>query len=513
MPWPPRSTSSSNPSSGSPRGLAAVALALLGVALCGASCPRGPRARDGRRVVLVATAALQGQLEPFCTPERTGAGLARAAARLARVRAEAPGALWVDAGDALFGRTDLTDEDLPQAERRARAIAEAYTRMGIDAFAAGERDLLRGPAFLRSLGLRSLLDAGRGPADAPAATLLRSGGVQVAVVAAGGREAAPRLAAQAEQARQAGAELVVALVHATAQDALVLAEQLPPGAVDLAIAGHAASELAADAAVLAGRVPVFQLPARGRALLRLEIVPGERGAGRVVAFPSAEERADAAARVEAQLREAEAAFEGPVREARVRALAQRLEEARREPEVPDGAGAVAWRLLRLERGEAEDAAVAEIARRYAKDVEALPAARDCGAPRVGQAAFLGARGACQGCHAPAFAGWERSAHASALEPLARAGRARDPECARCHLTGLFAAGAACRLEERERLGGVQCEACHGPASAHAEAPARGALLAPTEQACRACHTPDHDPGFHFERSRAKILGPGHGESR
>jgi hypothetical protein len=41
---------------------------------------------------------------------------------------------------------------VPQSERRARAIAEAYTAMGNDAFAVAERDLHAGQDFLRASG-------------------------------------------------------------------------------------------------------------------------------------------------------------------------------------------------------------------------------------------------------------------------------------------------------------------------------------------------------------------------
>ncbi|MGC4116676.1 MAG: multiheme c-type cytochrome [Myxococcales bacterium] len=515
MRWPPRSTSSSRASSGRPLALfAAVALAA-GASAVLASCPRSPQAppRRTRSVTLLATAGLQGQLEPFSDPARTSGGLARLASVVRKQKAAAPATWWVDAGDALFGRSDLTEEWLAQSERRARAIAEAYTAAGNDVFAVGERDLLLGQDFVRAAGLRGLLNAGRGPDTAPSATLLEAGGVKVAFLAASGREPSRAIAEQAQQARGAGAELVVALVHATAESAQLLVERLPPGAVDLAIAGHAASELANEAGVLTGRAPVFAPPSRGRALLKLEVGLGRAGSA-VVSVPSAEQRQVAVARAQAALAEAEAGLDGPLRDARVQALRQRIEEAQRTPTVPDDATVVAWQLLKVSPETPGDEAVGRVVARFATDVARLAAAagpeKPCASARMGQPVYIGVEGRCAGCHPSASAHWKASAHARALDSLSTAGRARDLECARCHLTGLFAPGGTCSVEAPKGREGVQCEGCHGPASQHAEAPARG-LLDVTEQTCRACHTSDHDPGFDYRRDRARVLGPGHGE--
>jgi hypothetical protein len=489
------------------------ALALL---VAATSCPRTPQGtpRRARTVTILATAGLQGQLEPFAAPARTSGGLARIATLVRRVKAQSPEALWVEAGDALFGRSDLSAEWVPQSERRARAIAEAYTATGNDVFAVGERDLLLGQDLLRAVGLRGLLNAGRGPDSAPAATLLDAGGVKVAFLGAGGREPTRALAEQAAQARGAGAELVVVLVHATAESAQMLVERLPPGSVDLAVAGHAASELANEAGVLPGRAPVFALPGRGRAVLRLDVGLGKPGAG-VVAMPSAEERKAAVARAQAALLEAEAALDGPLRDARVQAIRQRIEEGERVPSAPDGSTVVAWQFLRVSPEVPDDAAVAQIVARCAADIAQLVPTggsdKGCASARMGQPVYVGEDGRCAGCHAAASAQWKKTGHARALEGLSASRRARDLECARCHVTGLFAPGGVCLIDAPQGRAGVQCEACHGPASLHAEEPARGALLDVTEQTCKACHTADHDPGFDYRRDRARVLGPGHGE--
>src|SRR5207244_2594562 len=94
----------------------------------------------------------------------------------------------------------------------------------------------------------------------------------------------------------------------------------------------------------------------------------------------------------------------------------------------------------------------------------------------------------------AFRVWEKSRHARALATLETRGVARDPECAVCHVVGLETAGGFTGREATPALGDVGCEACHGPAAAHAAAPL--AHRPPSRGGdCATCHAPDHSPGF------------------
>ena len=74
-------------------------------------------------------------------------------------------------------------------------------------------------------------------------------------------------------------------------------------------------------------------------------------------------------------------------------------------------------------------------------------------------------------------------------------------------TGLQALGGLV-----EGFEGVQCEACHGIGSPHAQDPdhVRIASKEIDEKTCRRCHDGDNSPHFNFETYRPKILGPGHG---
>lgn len=104
---------------------------------------------------------------------------------------------------------------------------------------------------------------------------------------------------------------------------------------------------------------------------------------------------------------------------------------------------------------------------------------------------------CAACHSVGpqegpFQVWQSSAHAGAVRTLANAVVGRDeghglwvvkmgrgdqyglptpaaesPYCLPCHATA-FSAGAKLTAQSFDPKDGVQCESCHGPASAHAE---------------------------------------------
>lgn len=131
-------------------------------------------------------------------------------------------------------------------------------------------------------------------------------------------------------------------------------------------------------------------------------------------------------------------------------------------------------------------------------------------------AFVGAK-ACRTCHEPQGNQWSSSRHASAYVSVASRDRWFYPLCVSCHVTGLgrssgfelgdepltlharFPGVPPPGADMAPPLGmeGVQCEACHGPGSAHAEAPSAAGLIekTPPVSLCVECHDPRNSPGF------------------
>jgi len=157
------------------------------------------------------------------------------------------------------------------------------------------------------------------------------------------------------------------------------------------------------------------------------------------------------------------------------------------------------------------------------------------------ATFVGAS-KCGECHTQAFAIWEKTPHAHALESLdpsyQRTGferlrginRTFDPECLSCHVAGWepqeyvryqsgfmneeFAANDSEKLLH-SLLAGSQCENCHGPGSRHIELVEAGnseaaiqdvrvSLEQSRDRTCVKCHDVDNSPNFKFEEYWDKV---------
>ncbi|HPO16371.1 MAG TPA: multiheme c-type cytochrome [Candidatus Hydrogenedentes bacterium] len=161
------------------------------------------------------------------------------------------------------------------------------------------------------------------------------------------------------------------------------------------------------------------------------------------------------------------------------------------------------------------------------------------------ATYVG-NGQCKICHnkkdeGEAWTKWKNSPHAKAIETLntdaAKAAAqklnlakapAEAPECLKCHVTGYDAATGKAP-EKIQTADGVQCEACHGPASAHTaegkkfksgdkDAKPGEKIGHPDEATCKKCHNeqsptwkadrytlPDGTKtGFDYKQAYAKI---------
>ncbi len=118
--------------------------------------------------------------------------------------------------------------------------------------------------------------------------------------------------------------------------------------------------------------------------------------------------------------------------------------------------------------------------------------------------YIGAQG-CAGCHGAQYRQWSRTAHARAHEAALASGGALAGEQAARYVTGYGEFSGYRPDQQTPDLRGVQCEACHGPASAHA----RGTLARPvTEETCRRCHSVAEDPRWNFERGLAVVRHQG-----
>jgi hypothetical protein len=107
-------------------------------------------------------------------------------------------------------------------------------------------------------------------------------------------------------------------------------------------------------------------------------------------------------------------------------------------------------------------------------------------------------GACKDCHQEAYRTWDHSAHATAMQTLAKASQDYNPECLKCHTTGYGAPEGFQTARTTPSLINVQCEACHGGGAVHLQDTAKTyGRVAP--RVCYTCHTRENSPEFSFPK--------------
>ena len=91
----------------------------------------------------------------------------------------------------------------------------------------------------------------------------------------------------------------------------------------------------------------------------------------------------------------------------------------------------------------------------------------------------------------------------AFDALVEGNQDFNEECVGCHVVGFGRKGGFANAKATPELANVQCEACHGPGSIHAESPAAG-YGAAGARSCLRCHDPQNSPEFDFYSYWPKI---------
>jgi len=493
------------------------------------------------RLLVLATAAVQGYVEPCgCTGDPLG-GVARLAALVEQARAaRGQRVLFVDAGDLLYEKPDDTAAvDRCQHEARTQLLVSSYARAGLAATTRGPLDDVRGAAERDALLARHGVPSVEGGAG----VVVERGGARALIVGVGADDAHLAVAQQTIGRHRAAVDVVVVLAQRDVRGSRAVAAAL--AGADVVIVGRAAEAPSPPERV--GGAVVVQPGWQAQHVAAVDVVFGGRAdPAQPLALDDREAVRDGRRKLldvrVAELDKLIASLEdGPTKQfqqqRRDRFAAERagLDVADTTPlEGPH----IAVRAIALRRGMAEDAVAAAALATYTAAIPRLVTQCEegvvCEEPPPEVPRYVGVE-TCRACHASAVAFWEqaivevpatlkdgtkttrRTGHVKAMDTLVHDGRDKDRSCVGCHSAGFDMPGGACTTTALRdmKLGGVQCESCHGPGSAHVLSggePRHISRVVP-EARCRECHVPPHIPSvadFVYEERLLHVIGEGHG---
>jgi 2',3'-cyclic-nucleotide 2'-phosphodiesterase (5'-nucleotidase family) len=429
-------------------------LLLVLLSACLAPHPDLPStvAAETRKLIVVYTGNLLAELKPCgCAKEEDQGGIERRMQYLNDLRKGKPNLLLVDTGDHF-------KEPTRQGKLKAETLMTATEKMGYDAVALGERDLVYGSNFLRNQSI-PFIASNIGLQNLPLQkTRIKnfSNGLEVAVLAvadpdlfylknhAGLSITDPdKIVSQEITEFQKSADIIVLLTHMEKEKAL---KYLDKNGVDIVINGHISTEtdtVDMKPVYKAGKVFVQASP-RGQKMGELHITLEETG---------------------------KVTFE--------------------------------QRMVKLDSSIKEDPEMLKLYESYNDAVEAIFLESLSAKRNKDKVSVYAGDTVCKTCHSVAHEKWSSSRHGRAYETLRKINKAFDPECLVCHVVGYNTAGGFISELDTPELKNVQCEVCHGAGKKHASAPAPG-FGNNANKACKKCHVKNHSPRFNFTQYWPKI---------
>ncbi len=537
--------------------LATLALCLVSLTACegcrSTATPhaQGEGAAPTLRLYLVSD--LAGALEPCgCTKDQLG-GLDHFGAWVKREAAQAPAALVASAGPLFFMDAKLEGDRAEQDRIKADTLARVLHGLGFAAFAPGVNDWDDGPeAFARRAAA-----SGAAPTLVDGQAVVReAGGVKVGFVGYGqaggaadanaganagasanagaganaGASAVDVVRRGVQDARQKGAQVLVALVAVGRGEAKRIADAVPE--LTAVVVGSAKSNgdsnTTAPQGEAVGNVLVVQGGNHLQSVGVLDLFVREPlAAGQVLRFADAtgldlaRKREELARRID-DLHVKLASWERDPKVAPTDVAARRAELADLEAQQgaldnrpPPAQGSFfRYAVKEIRAALGNDPAVEADLLSFYKAVDEHNKTAFAGRlpPPVaaGQAAYVGVE-ACSACHALPRKVWDGTSHSRAYATLSAQFKEFNLECVSCHVTGYEQPGGS-TVTHVDMLKNVQCEVCHGPGSLHVANPTDHSLIRrrPDASLCTSCHHPPHVEQFDVEAKMQEIKGPGHG---
>lgn len=493
------------------------------------------------QATLLLMADIRGVLRPCgCTVDLQKGGFDRLAPHIAAERKAHPKAALFHAGPLFFEEKKPDAKKKAQRERQSEVTADLVAKIGFSVAGATEVDVVAGAGRYGDLVKRSgvqvtVANMAVSGLAAPPFKITKVGDLKLGVFAL----AAPGEAAQGEpqptDPRAAAAKVVTEL--AGKADIIVLLSSLglretkrlvrKVKGIHFAVAGGLGEHpVASDEAELVGETRVMQFHREGRYIGRLTV--NLVGGSTDFVDASAPSKAELAAidqRIE-QLTKSLQTWKAKADKSNDRALrsaqhhlaslkTQRDRLSKPRPEPPKNRSWFSFVATDLPWDLPQDPDILALMDAFDQELKKINLAHAGTLPKAkpGEAVYVGVD-TCLECHEDTQHYWDNDRHAKAWETLEDNKKTFDAECVSCHVTGYGKAGGSILGKTKGRED-VQCEACHGPGSIHAEADEADAkktiVRAPTAEVCTTCHNKHHSPKFDFRTYKAKLMVPGHGK--
>ena len=513
---------------------------LLYMGACsGSSASAPPLTAVPRTLTLIATAEINGTPEPCgCQSDPLGdvARVATLVKQADKAAAGHGGALLVDAGGLRFGIAPLSATLRKQAELKADFLEKTWSELHA-CVGLGDEDVRFSPASAPPANARLCSNASGAPLRPALVTDV--GGIKVGVLALLDPDLSvpppyvvsdmiPAATRDVAKLRAEGAQVIVALVHATRPSVRKVLRAVP--GITVAVVGEDNTEQGGIAEVFNGTI-IVQPAEQAEKVAVVELRLSADGRVGTTLFASAEDRAVRTARIEQRVKildEELAAYAKDAHadpafvSARKREQKSLLDEKQSLAGVTDTPPPLPFamaRLVPLNRKLARDPGVEAALKKFNHDVaEANRAAGEkipVPQPDPGEPGYIGVE-ACGDCHQHEAAAdfWKTTVHAHAWKTIVDVDKQWSFDCISCHTTGYGQKGGSA-MAHVDGLTDVQCEVCHGPGSLHAAKPkvVKMPVIAPDQRVCKTCHTPEHSDTFSYEAYLRDILGPTHGAKK
>jgi Cytochrome c554 and c-prime len=415
-------------------------------------------AQDAATVTLITSGAAHGKLKPCaCSEESDIGGMLRRDTAVAKLRADYPDSLLLDAGGSF-------KEPTSQGKLSAAAYLNGLVALGYDAGAIGRDDLLFGESFLTENGAGKLFVSNAKLKKKEGASLIgvrqwQRGGTTVRAFAVvfeadllDGDKTQIQVEPVADYLRREArdGDLNIVLCSTDPKNARALPSDLP---IDVIVNASPEGDVLNDPAYEFDGDRVYV--ETGFFGSRLGVLELKKSGGKI-------------------------------------------------------ASAV-HRFVSLDKTYADGPRFGVIHEAFEKETKRRFLAALAGKPAFDAAAssYVGAQ-ACRPCHAQesVWGVWKKSRHGRAWASLQRVNKTFDPSCVGCHVVAYGEPGGFHSEEASPHLADVGCEVCHGPGRAHVESLGKVKIPKGSKDRCKACHDKEHAPAFVLDEALPKIKHQG-----